>query len=456
MMKIRTSSSVARRVGRIALLMTAVPLLVQGCSCNERLTDETTDCAYPRLSPDSLSGEPGDVVRTFVSVVNLNALPLDGTIYLDGSQNSLPVSVSPTQLGVISNQATVEVQIPEGTPEGRYTQTIGVSYSGVSDRCTNETQSMSFEVIVAAPTVTPSFTASVSPDSVSVEQGDSASLTVSVTRDGGFNGAISADVSGLPEGVTASLDAIDGAADEAELRVVASNSAAAGTSTLTLTLSGSGVEPQTLPIQLTVTERPDFDLELGTDSLTVYHGQSAGPVGVTILRKGGFSGDVTLEVEGLPDPVTASVTSPGAGDEGEIRFTAQQDTAKGEFELTIRASSSELGDKTESFTLTLLPPPALFLLADPFLSGAPGSAPSVVLDIERVSWQGEVELVVSEAPAGLTVTIDPAVTSGDSAEVTVGIGDVAPGTYEVSIAATGETGLTASIVLYITVTEPGQ
>lgn len=286
MMKIRTSSSVARRVGRIALLMTAVPLLVQGCSCNERLTDETTDCAYPRLSPDSLSGEPGDVVRTFVSVVNLNALPLDGTIYLDGSQNSLPVSVSPTQLGVISNQATVEVQIPEGTPEGRYTQTIGVSYSGVSDRCTNETQSMSFEVIVAAPTVTPSFTASVSPDSVSVEQGDSASLTVSVTRDGGFNGAISADVSGLPEGVTASLDAIDGAADEAELRVVASNSAAAGTSTLTLTLSGSGVEPQTLPIQLTVTKRPDFDLELGTDSLTVYHGQSAGPVGVTILQIG--------------------------------------------------------------------------------------------------------------------------------------------------------------------------
>jgi uncharacterized membrane protein len=79
------------------------------------------------------------------------------------------------------------------------------------------------------------FSLSVSPASVSVKQGTSGSYTVTITRTGGFAGAVQLSVSGLPSGATA---------------VFSPNPATGTTSTMTVTV---GATTPTGSFALTIT-----------------------------------------------------------------------------------------------------------------------------------------------------------------------------------------------------------
>jgi hypothetical protein len=92
----------------------------------------------------------------------------------------------------------------------------------------------------AAPPPTPDFSLSMTPSSQSVLRGASTTYTVNIARTGGFAGAVSLSVSGLPAGAGGSFNPNPAGADSSTLTVTTSTATPRGTFTLTVTgTSGS-------------------------------------------------------------------------------------------------------------------------------------------------------------------------------------------------------------------------
>jgi uncharacterized membrane protein len=70
---------------------------------------------------------------------------------------------------------------------------------------------------------------------LSIKQGTSGSYTVTVTRTGGFTGAVQLSVSGLPSGVTAVFSPNPATGTTSTLTVTAAATAATGSFALTIT-----------------------------------------------------------------------------------------------------------------------------------------------------------------------------------------------------------------------------
>lgn len=100
------------------------------------------------------------------------------------------------------------------------------------------------------PSLSPSITLSLSPGSVSVVPGDSVRVTVTITRGGGFDGAVSLTVTGAPSGVTVPAVTIDAGATVGTIVIAAAGTAEPETSILTVDASGTGVtaEPQSFSV----------------------------------------------------------------------------------------------------------------------------------------------------------------------------------------------------------------
>jgi hypothetical protein len=99
--------------------------------------------------------------------------------------------------------------------------------------------------------VSPSFTLTASPTSVSVAQGSAATSTITVVPQNGFTGNVTMSASGLPSGVTAAFNP-NPTATSSTLTLTASATAATGTSTVTVTGTSSSLTATT-NVSVTVT-----------------------------------------------------------------------------------------------------------------------------------------------------------------------------------------------------------
>jgi hypothetical protein len=89
---------------------------------------------------------------------------------------------------------------------------------------------------------------------------------------------------------------------------------------------------------------PGFDLQLASDSLTLDRGGQA-KLRVNARRQGGFTGPITLAVEGLPKGVTVANATIAANQPAtEVLFKADKEVAIRATRLTIRGSA-KIGDK---------------------------------------------------------------------------------------------------------------
>ena len=103
----------------------------------------------------------------------------------------------------------------------------------------------------AAPPPSPDFSLSVTPSSQSVVRGSPTSYTVSVARTGGFAGAVSLSVSGLPAGAGGTFDPNPASGASSTLTVTTSTATPRGTFALTVTGS-SGALTRTASATLVV------------------------------------------------------------------------------------------------------------------------------------------------------------------------------------------------------------
>lgn len=334
------------------------------------------------------------------------------------------------------------------------------------------------------PPQTPAFTLAVTPTTLSVQAGgvptsialasveseaDAAlsnvtgaagtgTLNVAITRSGGFEGAVTIAVEGLPTGVTASALTIAPGLLTGTITITAAANATVGTATLTVRGTGTGVTAQTANVQLTITASPSFALTLTPTALSVQQGQS-GTATANIARSGGFAGSVALTSTGAPAGVTVAFNPASAtGATSAITVTVGATVAPGVYPITVQGASTGLTNQTAVLTLTVTAPPTpgvALSLAPANLSVAQGQSGSSTLTLARTNFTGAVALTSTGAPAGMTITFNPTSVTGTTSGITVDVGAaVQVGAYPIVITGAGTGIANASVTLMVTVTAP--
>jgi hypothetical protein len=173
----------------------------------------------------------------FTSPVNLSA---------SGWPSGAAATFSPNP--ATGSGSTMSVTTTTATPAGSYPATITVTGGGLS-----HTSSVTLVVQAAAA---PGYSLSANPSSHSVVQGARTSYAVTITRTGGFAGAVTLSVSGLPTGVTATFNPASTTGTSSTLSVTTRSTTRAGSYTLAIT-GVSGSTSRTMTVTLVVTSATD-------------------------------------------------------------------------------------------------------------------------------------------------------------------------------------------------------
>src|SRR5579863_2531221 len=184
------------------------------------------------------------------------------------------------------------------------------------------------------------FTLTPSISSLSVAPGGSASATITLFGQGGFNSPATLSASGAPTGVTArfSRPTIT-AALPVTVTLTAASNATARSASVVISGTGGGLA-RTATIAFTVAV-PSFTLTLSTVSATVIRGSSV-KLTFSTAAVNGFKSAIGMSVSGLPKGVTgtfapASIAAPGGGS-GVLTLKAASTAAAGSSTIIVTAS----------------------------------------------------------------------------------------------------------------------
>ena len=378
-----------------------------------------------------------------------------------GGQGTTAVTITPSNgfSGTVTFSAS---GLPEGvtagfTPDSSSsgtTLTLTASATAAVGTVTVTVTGTSNGAIQTLPlslTVTPSFTLSAAPSTLSVAQGSQGTSTITITPANGFSGSVTLSASDLPSGVTAKFSP-NPATSTSTLPLTASATASTGTATVSVTgISGSVTETTT--INLTVTPAPSFTLSANPSSLSVLQG-SQGTSTITITPSNGFSGNVTLAASGLPKGVTAAFTPNPATSTSTLTLTASATAATGTATVTITGTSGSLTETT-TVSLTVSATPTFTLSANPStLSIVQGSQGTSTITITPANgFSGGVTLSASGLPSGVTAAFNPNPATSTSTLTLTASATASTGTATVTV--TGISGsLTETTTISLTVTSP--
>ncbi len=214
---------------------------------NDRLVVATTDGSALAV------GKTVKVSATVWAYSGFTSDHLD--LYSAANANSpawvLIATITPTAAG--AQTLSANYTLPSGNLQAVRAQ---FRYLGSASSCSTGAYDDHDDLIFAVGAGAPGFTVSASPSSVNVQQGSTATSTITVTSQNGFNSATTLSASGLPSGVTAAFSPnpvtppANGSATST-LTFTVSASAASGASTVTVT-GTSGSLTQNTTITLTV------------------------------------------------------------------------------------------------------------------------------------------------------------------------------------------------------------
>jgi Pro-kumamolisin, activation domain len=396
----------------------------------------TSSSAYALIaSPASLT-----VLRGAHATSSIKVTPQDGfngTVALTAS--GLPSGV--TAIGspaTATTPGTITFTVASSATVGTSTITITGASGSLHGTAT-------ISLTVAAP---PSFTMTASPASLSVLQGASGASALTVTPNNGFNGTVAFLITGLPYGVTATLDA-SSAPDAKTLTFHATANARPGPATVLITATSGSIRSN-LPIVLTITPAPTFTLAASPAALSVTPGTSNTST-VAAVPLYGFSGSVALSASGLPSGVNATF-GPLISGKSVVKFTAADDAAASVATVTITGASGDL-TRTIQLRLTVTPPPSFTLAAPSSLSVTPGTSHSGTIAITpQYGFNAAVAFSASGLPAGVTATFG-GVTGGKCSATFAAANSAAAGVSIVTIKGTSGN-VSRNLVLALTVTPP--
>jgi len=286
-------------------------------------------------APSSASTVVGGSVSYSVSIAPQNGFADDVALSISGLPAQASATFTPATVAGGSGTSQLTVATTAAVPPGSYPLTISAA-SGPT------THTAAVTLVVTAP---PDFTVTATPASASTAAGGSASYTVAVASQNGFTGDVALSVSGLPAQASATFApaTVAGGAGNAQLTVATTAAVAAGSYPLTISAT-SGQTTHTAGVTLVVTGvPPDFSLAIAPSSRTVTAGQSTSYT-VTVSAQGGFGGNVTLSVTGLPSGATSSFSRNPVPRAGASTLTVRtvRSTTRGTFTLMVTGRSGAL------------------------------------------------------------------------------------------------------------------
>ncbi|WP_084584758.1 PKD domain-containing protein [Thermus tengchongensis] len=316
-----------------------------------------------------------------------------------------------------------------------------------------------------------SFTLSLSPTSLSVEQGGSGTTTLTLTPQNGFTGQ-----------VTLSLERQDGTPAPSSLTLSPTSLSVAGTGPVSQILNlnvGSSTPTGTYPLRvratsgslsrtanlsLTVTTLPpppDFALSLNPSSLNAPQGGST-TTQLTLTPQNGFTGTVSLSLVGAPSGVNLSPASLSVSSSTPVTqnltLSVGSSVPPSTYPLKVRATGGGISREAD-LTLTVAQPSGedfSLTLEDSSLSVAQGGTAYVRLVVSG-TYTGQVTLSLVDASKNpfSGVSLSPTSTPVPSApmlELTASP-TLAPGTYSLFVRGQGGS-LVREAPLTLTVTAP--
>jgi uncharacterized membrane protein len=197
----------------------------------------------------------------------------------------------------------------------------------------------------------------------------------------------------------------------------------------------------------------DFTLSASPSSQTATAGGST-TFGITIGPTGGFTGQVTLSVSGLPGGATGSFSPNPATASSTLSVATSASTPIGTYPLTIAGGSGSL-THTTTVTLVVTAPADFTLSASPSSQTTPaGGSTSYGVAINPANgFAGQVTLGVSGLPGGATGSFTPNPATASSTLSVATSASTPVGTYALTI--TGVSGsLTRTTTVTLVVTAP--
>jgi hypothetical protein len=202
------------------------------------------------------------------------------------------------------------------------------------------------------------FTIALSSEILTIPQGGSGSVTVTLTRLNGLADAVSVLVEGSPAGVTAGALSIPAGQTTGTLTIEVASGAQVGSSTLTVHAHTSGPAPLIVTAALSLVVQPGgpgFELSFDPPIVGLPQGGSRTST-VTITRFGGLIGAVSLAASALPQGVTAffnpaSVSAPTA----TLTLTASATAATGAGTITVTGTATGVANRSATITVNVTP-----------------------------------------------------------------------------------------------------
>ncbi|MGA8877277.1 MAG: hypothetical protein WB555_17195 [Candidatus Korobacteraceae bacterium] len=391
-------------------------------------------------SPSSVTIQQGNQGASTITSTISGGFNSAITLSATGMPSGTTVSFNPNPLPAPgSGNSTMTITVGASTPTGTYPITVTGNGGGVQ-----QTTTVTLTVTSQSP---PTFTLSALPSSLTIQQGNQNTSTITSTIANGFNSAITLSASGMPTGTTVSFNPNPIPAPgsgNSTMTITVGASTAPGTYPITVTGNGGGVQQNTT-VTLTVTLAASFTLSASPGSVTIAQGSQGGST-ITSTISGGFNAAITLSATGAPPGTTVAfnpnpIPAPGSGS-STMTIMVGASTPPGTYPITVTGNG---GGVQQNTTVTL----TVTLAASFTLSASPGSVTiaqgsqggSTITSIISGGFNAAITLSATGAPSGTTVSFNPnpipAPGSGSSA-MTIMVGASTPiGTYPITVTGNG-------------------
>jgi trimeric autotransporter adhesin len=301
-----------------------------------------------------------------------------------------------------------------------------------------------------------SISISTAASTLTVAQGVSGNVMVTLLRGGGFVGAVNITVEDVPAGATASVSPgqLIGEETQATITVTVASSLAAGSYPITVRASASGLGAVTTQYTLVVTTAPAATYTLTSSAVSVAPGGSG--TSTIGIQRGTFTGAVALALDNPPAGITGTFNPASTtGNTSVLTINAASTVAAGTYNLTVKGTATGQTDKTTTLALTVTGPSSYTLTATPAsVNITAGQSANTTVSITRTNFTGTVTLALDAPPAGITGTFTPATLTGatvmSSLQVSVA-STVVPGNYTLTIkgTATGVADKTTTVTVIV-------
>ncbi|MBB5061389.1 hypothetical protein HDF16_006125 [Granulicella aggregans] len=290
----------------------------------------------------------------------------------------------------------------------------------------------------------PAFSLSASPDTLGVLAGSPTTASVIVTPLFGFTGSVALTASGLPAGVTATFGT-NPTSGTTLLTLQATSAAVAATSNITIT-GKSGQLTATMIVPITVL-KPTFKLANNGD-VTLGTGASASNT-IYVENYYGFQGAVTLSVAGLPSGLSATFGTNPTTSASYLTFTPSSTTPLGTSTVTVTGQSGSLS-ATTTFKVNVVAPSFTLTQLGTVQIGK-GTTTTVPVYVNPMyGFTGAVNLAIAGLPSGVTASLTPNPTPGNSTLTLTASSTAAIGASAVTVTGTsGSLKATASMTLEV-------